>query len=149
MKKFWRWLLASVVVIIFSLAVQVSRMIIFAEHGYYYATPDIFLGLIFPLFYVILYQGIPGKGIIKGLVLGMLCWLLFFLPHNAKGIEFSFSLDAHLATFGAGSSLSNLSSFNVVKAISYLLGCSLGGIVIAFIFGKSLEVEKANAGTGV
>ena len=141
--------MASVVLIIFSVAIQVSRMIIFAEHGYYYATPDMFLGLIFPLFYVILYRGIPGKGIVKGLVLGILCWLLFFLPYNVKGIEFSFSLDAHLATFGGGSSLSALSSFNVVKAISYLLGCSLGGVVIAFIFGKSLEVEKTKVGTGL
>ena len=84
---------------------------------------DILSGLLIALAYAILYKGIPGTGIKKGLIFGFILWLitrvggeLFF--YAMSPIPFMLVIAGWLHGLFAG---------------------PLGGIVLAAIYGKSLE----------
>src|SRR3972149_115897 len=84
---------------------------------------DIFGGLMVALAFAILYKGIPGTGIKKGLIFGFILWLitrvggeLFF--YAMSPIPFMLVIAGWLHGLFAG---------------------PLGGIVLAAIYGKSLE----------
>jgi hypothetical protein len=86
---------------------------------------DIFGGLMVSLAFAILYRGIPGTGIKKGLAFGLILWLitrlageLFF--YVMSPIPFTLVVAGWIQGFIVG---------------------ALGGMVIAAIYGKSLEKQ--------
>ncbi len=86
---------------------------------------DIFSGLMVALAYAILYNGIPGTGIKKGIIFGLILWLitrfageLFF--YVMSPIPFMLVIAGWIHGFIVG---------------------ALGGTAIAVIYGKSLEVS--------
>ncbi len=84
---------------------------------------DIFSGLMIALGYAILYKGIPGTGIKKGLIFGLILWLI-----TRVGGELFFY------------AMSPIPFMLVVAGwIHGLIVGALGGIVLAAIYGKSLE----------
>lgn len=84
---------------------------------------DIFSGMMVALVYAILYKGIPGAGIKKGLVFGLLLWLIT----RFAGELFYYAMSPI--------------PFMLVIAgwLHGLIVGTLGGITIAAIYGKSLE----------
>jgi len=84
---------------------------------------DIFCGLMIALSYAILYKGIPGTGLKKGLIFGLILWLITRLA----GELFWYTMSPI--------------PFMLVVAgwLHGLIAMSLGGIAIAAIYGKSLE----------
>jgi len=84
---------------------------------------DIFSGLMIALGYALLYRGIPGTGIKKGLIFGFILWLM-----TRVGGELFFY------------AMSPIPFMLVVAGwIHGLIVGTLGGIVLAAIYGKSLE----------
>lgn len=88
---------------------------------------DIFSGLMVALAYALLYKGIPGTGFKKGLFFGLILWLIM----RFAGELFWYAMSPI--------------PFMLVVAgwIHGLIVMSLGGIVIAAIYGKSLESKEA------
>lgn len=84
---------------------------------------DIFSGIMIALGFALLYRGIPGEGIKKGLIFGLILWLITRLA----GELFFYSMSPI--------------PFMLVVAgwLHGLLVMSLGGMAIAAVFGKSLE----------
>lgn len=84
---------------------------------------DIFSGLMVALAYAILYKGIPGTGIKKGLVFGLILWLIT----RVAGELFFYAMSPI--------------PFMLVVAgwLHGLIVGALGGVVIAAVYGKSLE----------
>jgi hypothetical protein len=84
---------------------------------------DIFSGLMVSLAYAILYKGIPGEGLKKGLIFGLILWLVTRLA----GELFYYVMSPI--------------PFMLVVAgwLHGLLVAALGGIALAAIYGKSLE----------
>jgi hypothetical protein len=84
---------------------------------------DIFSGLMVALAYAILYKGIPGTGIKRGLIFGLILWLITRLA----GELFFYAMSPI--------------PFMLVVAgwIHGLIVGVLGGSAIAAIYGKSLE----------
>lgn len=84
---------------------------------------DIFGGLMVALAFAILYKGIPGTGIKKGLIFGLILWLITRLAG-----EIFFYVMSPIP-------------FMLVVAgwLHGLIQGALGGSVIAAIYGKSLE----------
>jgi len=87
---------------------------------------DIFGGLMVALAYAILYRGIPGTGIKKGLAFGLILWLI-----TRFAGELFFYVMSPIP-------------FTLVIAgwIHGLLVGAIGGISIAAIYGKSLETNQ-------
>jgi len=84
---------------------------------------DIFSGLMIALAYAVLYNGIPGTGIKKGLIFGLILWLI----NRLAGELFFYTMSPI--------------PFMLVVAgwIHGLIVGALGGIILAAIYGKSLE----------
>ncbi len=84
---------------------------------------NIFGGMMVALAYAILYKGIPGRGIQKGLVFGLILWLIT----RVAGELFFYAMSPI--------------PFMLVIAgwLHGLIVGALGGIVIAAIYGKNLE----------
>lgn len=83
---------------------------------------DIFSGLMVSLGYALLYKGIPGTGVKRGLVFGLILWLI---------IRFAGELFWY--------TMSPIPFMLVVAGwIHGLIAMSLGGMVMAAIYGKSL-----------
>ncbi|MDY7032143.1 MAG: hypothetical protein SVY10_09595 [Thermodesulfobacteriota bacterium] len=84
---------------------------------------DIFYGLMVALGYAILYKGIPGTNLKKGLMFGLILWLITRLT----GELFWYTMSPI--------------PFMLVIAgwVHGILVMLLGGLVIAAIYGKSLE----------
>ena len=84
---------------------------------------DIFSGLMIALAYAVLYKGIPGTGIKKGLIFGLILWLI----NRLAGELFFYTMSPI--------------PFMLVVAgwIHGLIVGALGGIILAAIYGKSLE----------
>jgi len=87
---------------------------------------DIFGGLMVALAYAILYRGIPGTGIKKGLVFGLILWLI---------TRFAGELFFYV--------MSPIPFILVIAGwIHGLIVGAIGGTSIAAIYGKSLETNK-------
>lgn len=87
---------------------------------------DILGGLMVALAYAILYKGIPGSGIKKGVIFGLILWLI---------TRFAGELFFYV--------MSPIPFMLVIAGwIHGLIQGSLGGLAIAAIYGKSLEVNK-------
>lgn len=86
---------------------------------------DISSGLTVAFAYSVLYKGIPGAGLKKGLVFGLILWLIM----SFAGKMF----------FYASSPIPFM--LLVAGWLHGLIVMSLGGVVIAAIYGKSLEEE--------
>lgn len=84
---------------------------------------DIFSGLMVALAYAVLYKGIPGTGIQKGLIFGLILWLV---ARFAGEIFFYVMSPIPFMLVIAG-------------WLHGLIQGALGGIAIAAIYGKSLE----------
>src|SRR3990170_2566365 len=84
---------------------------------------DIFSGLMVALAYAILYKGIPGTGIKKGLIFGLILWLITRL---AGELFFYVISPIPLMLVIAG-------------WIHGLIVGAAGGMAVAAIYGKSLE----------
>jgi hypothetical protein len=84
---------------------------------------DILNGLMIALGYAIFYKGIPGEGLRKGLNYGVVVWLI---SRFAGEIFFYVMIPIHRILIFAG-------------WLHGILTLCLGGIVIAAIYGKSLE----------
>jgi hypothetical protein len=84
---------------------------------------DIFAGLMIALGFALFYKGIPGEGIKKGLVFGLILWLMSRVP----GELFWYVMSPI--------------PFSLVIAgwIHGILVAAIGGMVLAAIYGKSLE----------
>jgi hypothetical protein len=84
---------------------------------------NIFSGLMIALVFAVIYRGIPGTGLKKGLIYGFLLWLIA----RFAGEFFMYTLMPY--------------SFMLVVAgwLHGICGMLLGGILIAAIYGKSLE----------
>jgi len=85
---------------------------------------DIFGGLMVAMGYAILYRGIPGTGIKKGFIFGILLWLIT----RVAGELFFYAMSPI--------------PFMLVIAgwLHGLVVGALGGAIIAAIYGKSLEI---------
>lgn len=90
---------------------------------------DIFSGLMIALVYAIFYKGIPGSGLKKGLMFGLVLWLIV----RFAGELFWYAMSPV--------------PFMLVLAgwLHGLIVMSLGGLAIAAIYGKSLEQHKENS----
>ena len=87
---------------------------------------DIFGGLMVALAYAILYRGIPGTGIRKGLIFGLILWLI---------TRFAGELFFYV--------MSPIPFMLVIAGwIHGLIVGAIGGTSIAAIYGKSLETNK-------
>ena len=88
---------------------------------------DILGGLMVALAYAVLYKGIPGIGVRRGLVFGLILWLITRLA----GELFFYAMCPI--------------PFMLVVAgwIHGLIVGALGGIVVAAIYGKSLEPKDS------
>ncbi len=84
---------------------------------------DIFNGLMLALGYALLYKGIPGTGLKKGLVYGLIIWLIT----RVAGELFMYVMLPL--------------PFELVVAgwIHGIISLLLGGLVLAAIYGRSLE----------
>ena len=82
-------------------------------------------GILLSFGFAVLYKGIPGKGLKKGLLYGLILWLIFILF-----VEFWNYLQLNIP-------------FMVVVAgiLYYLITLPLGGLAIAAIYGKTLEAS--------
>lgn len=87
---------------------------------------DIFGGLMVALGYAFLYKGIPGQGIKKGLMFGLIFWLIMRVPGELFGYVMS-PIPFKMVIIGW---------------LHGFLTMSLGGIIIAAVYGKSLEEVK-------
>ena len=87
---------------------------------------DIFSGLMISLGYALLYKGIPGTGLKKGLVFGLIVWLIM----RFAGELFWYTMSPI--------------PFMLVIAgwIHGLVVSLLGGLILAAIYGKSLEPKE-------
>lgn len=84
---------------------------------------DIFSGLMVSLGYTLLYTGIPGNGLKKGLMYGLILWLIT----RVAGELFWYTM-------------SPLPFMLVIAGwLHGLIVMSLGGLAIAAIYGESLE----------
>ncbi len=88
---------------------------------------DIFSGLMVALAYAILYKGIPNAGLKRGLIFGLILWLIT----RFAGEMFFYVMSPI--------------PFMLVIAgwIHGLIQMSLGGVIIAAIYGKSLEPKES------
>lgn len=87
---------------------------------------DIFTGLMVALAYAILYKGIPCTGIRKGLIFGLILWLI---------TRFAGELFFYV--------MSPIPFMLVIAGwLHGLIAGAIGGIAIAAIYGKSLEANK-------
>ena len=88
---------------------------------------DIFSGLMISLGYALLYKGIPGTGLKKGLVFGLIVWLIM----RFAGELFWYTMSPI--------------PFMLVIAgwIHGLVVSLLGGLILAAIYGKSLEPKDS------
>ncbi|MEW6618205.1 MAG: hypothetical protein AB1422_02445 [bacterium] len=84
---------------------------------------DLLAGLMFALGYLLLYKGIPGKGINKGFTFGLIVWLMARVPGE---LYFYTMIPIHRMLVFAG-------------WLQGLLSLCLGGLVIAALYGKTLE----------
>lgn len=84
---------------------------------------DILSGMLIALVFAVIYKGIPGTGVKKGIIYGFLLWLITRLA----GELFMYVLMPY--------------SFMLVVAgwLHGICGMLLGGALIAAIYGKSLE----------
>jgi len=84
---------------------------------------DLLLGLMMALGYALLYKGIPGTGLGKGVAFGLIMWLISRVP----GELFMYVMTPE--------------PFILVIAgwLHGIITMVLGGLAIAAIFGKSLE----------
>jgi hypothetical protein len=84
---------------------------------------DIINGLMIALAFALLYKGIPGTGLKKGLVFGLILWLIVGLA----GQLFWYTMSPI--------------PFMLLVAgwLQILIAMSLGGLAVSAIYGKSLE----------
>lgn len=87
---------------------------------------DIFSGLMISLGYALLYKGIPGAGLMKGLTFGLILWLI---------TRFAGELFWYV--------MSPIPFMLVVAGwLHGLIVSVLGGVVIAAVYGKTLERKQ-------
>lgn len=124
MGEFFGWLIYGV--IFMKWTVQVSQMWRPMESAYWrigMPLVDIFSGMMIALGYAILYKGIPGTGLKKGLAYGLILWLIARFTGELFGYVMS-PIPFMLVIAGW---------------IHGLIVMSLGGLVIAALYGKTLE----------
>lgn len=90
---------------------------------------DIFSGLMIALGYALLYKGIPGNGLKKGLMFGLILWLIVRLAGELSWYAMS-PVPFMLVVAGW------------LHGIIVML---LGGLVIAAIYGKSLGQSQGES----
>ena len=118
------WLIYGVLFVKWSMQVsQLWRPMESLHWGVGMPLADIFSGLMIALAYAVLYKGIPGTGIKKGLIFGLILWLI----NRLAGELFFYTMSPI--------------PFMLVVAgwIHGLIVGALGGIILAAIYGKSLE----------
>lgn len=141
MKNVLRWLLASV---LFFVIAQIIAMVVYGVlfpnyyQGYEFFRPmsslhfrfglplmGLIQAMIVCLLYAVFYKGIPGVGILKGLSFGLLMWL-----PNGCGIVITFC--------------TTIEPFPVPCLVYTLVSMIVGGLVMAAVYGKSLDEVKEN-----
>jgi len=138
-----RWLMAGVVIGIVHFLFNTKIL----GYGmgfmtYAYCLPffgSLIFGLLVALFFMVFYDGLPGKGVLKGLFLGAAGWLVFVLP----GLSILIINPPHLAPPPEPPRLF-FKEIIIGLFLTTFLVHSVEGIIIAFTFGKSLETKEAN-----
>ncbi|MBI4848073.1 MAG: hypothetical protein HY808_05770 [Nitrospirae bacterium] len=133
MKKVLRWLLASV--LFFVVAQAIAMGVYGALFPNYYQGYEAFRpmsslhfrfglplvslmqSMVISLLYAVFYKGIPGAGILKGIVFGFLLWLM-----TGCGIVLSYC--------------TTIEPFPVPCLVQTLAGMIVGGMVISAVYGK-------------
>ncbi|MEK7274573.1 MAG: hypothetical protein AAB110_04905 [Candidatus Desantisbacteria bacterium] len=141
MKRVWRWLLASV---LFFVVGQVIAMGVYGGlfpnyyQGYEAFRPmssmhfrcglplmSLIQSMVIALLYAVFYKGIPGTGVLKGVVFGLLLWLM-----TGCGIVITFC--------------TTVEPFPVPCLVYTLVSMIVGGLVISAVYGKVLDEGKGS-----